>query len=94
MYARIKTAVAARAARVAAFDTPWVDIKNLEGLNMFVASSKSLGFTGAHAIHPVISYFEGRCFCFNFFFRKSLTSTQSILGMLRPKRKLKERSRL
>ena len=41
------------AARVAAFDTPWVDIKNLDGLKRFVASSKAIGFSGAHAIHPV-----------------------------------------
>ncbi len=52
LHARLRTAVAARAARVPAFDTPYVDIRNMAGLEAFIARSKAIGFAGACAIHP------------------------------------------
>ena len=52
LHARVSMCVAARAANVPAFDTPWIDIKNLDGLKSFIQRSKNVGFNGMCSIHP------------------------------------------
>jgi citrate lyase subunit beta / citryl-CoA lyase len=51
-YARCKILVAARAARVAAVDTPHTDFNDLEGYRRECRRASSLGFAGKWAIHP------------------------------------------
>jgi citrate lyase subunit beta / citryl-CoA lyase len=51
-YARSAICVAARAAGVAALETPYFDFRNLEGLRASSIASKHLGFKGRFAIHP------------------------------------------
>lgn len=51
-YARHRVVNAARAAGVAAFDTPFTDVNDDEGLHQDALLAKSLGFTGKAAISP------------------------------------------
>ncbi|MGB2695500.1 MAG: CoA ester lyase [Dehalococcoidia bacterium] len=45
-------ATCARAAGLVAFDTPWADIEDIEGLVADAERAKGLGFTGKYVIHP------------------------------------------
>jgi citrate lyase subunit beta/citryl-CoA lyase len=51
-YARGALVVAARAAGVLAFDTPWFDYRDERGLRASGARVRALGFDGKTAIHP------------------------------------------
>ena len=51
-YARGRIVVAARAAGIEAFDTPWFEYKDLSGLEASATRSRLLGFDGKTAIHP------------------------------------------
>lgn len=52
-HARTVIAVAARAARVQALDTPWVDLRaDAAAVKAYVERAKALGLTGMFAIHP------------------------------------------
>lgn len=51
-YSRSRIVVAARAAGVACFDTPFTDVNDDEGLLADAAFAKGLGFTGKSAISP------------------------------------------
>lgn len=51
-YPRAAVAVAARAAGVLAFDTPYVNFRDREGLEREIRSVMPLGFKGKFAIHP------------------------------------------
>ena len=51
-YARHRLVVAARAANVAVYDTPFTDVNDDEGIRTDAAYAKSLGFTGKAAISP------------------------------------------
>lgn len=52
LYARSRIVMAARAAGVEAFDTPFTDVYDDEGLLQDAALAKSLGFTGKASISP------------------------------------------
>ncbi len=52
LYARSHLVHAAAAAGAAAIDTPWVDLKDAEGLALEAAAVRRLGFSGKLAIHP------------------------------------------
>lgn len=51
-YPRRVTAVAARAARVLALDTPYFNYRDADGLRRNSVESRNLGFQGRFAIHP------------------------------------------
>jgi citrate lyase subunit beta/citryl-CoA lyase len=51
-YARSYIAVVARAARVVAIDTPWIDIADRQGLIEEAKMARQLGFQGKLLIHP------------------------------------------
>jgi citrate lyase subunit beta/citryl-CoA lyase len=51
-FPRATVAVAARAARVAALDSPYVLFRNPDGLREDAGHARKLGFTGKFAIHP------------------------------------------
>ena len=51
-YARSAVAVAARAARVAALDGPFVGFRDPNGLRTDAGAARQMGFTGKFAIHP------------------------------------------
>ena len=51
-YARSAVAVAARAARVAALDGPFVGFRDPDGLRADAGTARQIGFTGKFAIHP------------------------------------------
>lgn len=51
-YARQRVVCAARAAGVEAFDTPFTDVDDLDGLRADARYAKSLGFTGKASISP------------------------------------------
>ncbi|MBQ1959814.1 MAG: CoA ester lyase [Firmicutes bacterium] len=51
-YARSRMVVAARAAGVGVYDTPWTDVEDYEGLVEDAKFAKSLGFTGKSSISP------------------------------------------
>ncbi len=51
-YPRSKVAMVATALNLVAWDTPYVDVDNLEGLRQDTQMAKSLGFTGKVCIHP------------------------------------------
>lgn len=51
-YPRATVAVAARAARVAALDSPYVRFRDPDGLREDAGQARKLGFTGKFAIHP------------------------------------------
>lgn len=52
LYARSRIAISARAARVQAIDTPWIDITDKEGLVQEAKMARQLGFRGKLLIHP------------------------------------------
>jgi len=51
-FPRATVAVAARAARVASLDSPYVLFRNPDGLREDARKARKLGFTGKFAIHP------------------------------------------
>jgi len=51
-YARTRLVVAARAAGVAVYDTPFTDVNDDEGIVTDAALAKALGFTGKASISP------------------------------------------
>ncbi|MDR3254373.1 MAG: CoA ester lyase [Synergistaceae bacterium] len=51
-YARSRVVLAARAAKISAFDTVWADINDPDGLFKESKQIVELGFTGKAAIHP------------------------------------------
>ncbi len=51
-YARARTVAAARAAGVAAYEGPYADYSDPEGLREACRRSRALGFDGKGAIHP------------------------------------------
>lgn len=51
-YARSRMVMAARAAGVDVYDTPWTDVEDYEGLIKDAEFAKSLGFTGKSSISP------------------------------------------
>jgi citrate lyase subunit beta/citryl-CoA lyase len=61
-FARSSICIAARAAGVAAFDTPYFKFRDLEGLRAHSAKSRSLGFKGRFAIHPAQTDTINACF--------------------------------
>ncbi len=52
MYPRTAIAVAARAAGVAALDTPYTNFRDPEGLQRDIQEARRFGFRGKFAIHP------------------------------------------
>lgn len=51
-YARSRMVMAARAAGVDVYDTPWTDVEDYDGLAADAAFAKSLGFSGKASISP------------------------------------------
>ena len=51
-YARTRLVVAARAAGIAVYDTPFTDVNDDEGIRKDAAYAKALGFTGKSSISP------------------------------------------
>ena len=51
-YARTRLVVAARAANIDVFDTPFTDVNDDEGIEVDAAYAKALGFTGKASISP------------------------------------------
>jgi len=51
-YARTRLVVAARAANVDVYDTPFTDVNDDEGIEVDTALAKALGFTGKASISP------------------------------------------
>lgn len=51
-FARSQIVHAARAAGIEALDTPWFEIRDLEGLEASARRARGLGFDGKAAIHP------------------------------------------
>lgn len=51
-YARTRLVVAARAANVEVYDTPFTDVNDDEGIEVDAAYAKALGFTGKASISP------------------------------------------
>ncbi|GHV36654.1 citrate lyase [Synergistales bacterium] len=52
LYARGRIVMAAKAAGLAAFDTVWTDLNDMEGLKNEATLAVQIGFTGKAAIHP------------------------------------------
>jgi citrate lyase beta subunit len=52
LFARMQILHAARAAGIEAFDTPWFEYKDLDGLEASSRRARGLGFDGKTAIHP------------------------------------------
>ena len=61
-YARTRLVVAARAAGVEVYDTPFTDVNDDEGIAEDAAFAKSLGFTGKASISPRHLSAINRCF--------------------------------
>jgi citrate lyase subunit beta/citryl-CoA lyase len=51
-HARAVVATCARAARLVALDTPWPEIRDLDGLRADAERARSLGYSGKYVIHP------------------------------------------
>lgn len=51
-YARTRLVNAARAAGIEAYDTPWTDVDDMEGLQKDTELAKALGYTGKAVINP------------------------------------------
>ena len=51
-YARTRLVVAAKAAGIAVYDTPFTDVNDDEGIQIDAACAKALGFSGKAAISP------------------------------------------
>ena len=62
LYARTRLVMAARAAGIDVYDTPFTDVDDDEGLCADAALAKSLGFTGKAAISPRHLGNINRCF--------------------------------
>ena len=52
LYARSRMVMAARAAGIDVYDTPWTDVEDYEGLIADAKFAKSLGFSGKSSISP------------------------------------------
>ncbi len=52
LYPRAHVALAARSMGLQAFDTPWTDIADTEGLRREARQGRQLGYTGKQVIHP------------------------------------------
>jgi citrate lyase beta subunit len=52
LVARGQLVLAARAAGVSAFDTPWFEYRDADGLRRSAARARLLGFDGKSAVHP------------------------------------------
>jgi len=52
LHARSQLVLAAAIARVPALDSPWLDIRDLDGLRTEALAGRRLGFSGKLAIHP------------------------------------------
>ena len=52
LFARMQILHAARAAGIEAFDTPWFEYKDIDGLEISANRARQLGFDGKTAIHP------------------------------------------
>ena len=52
LYARGRLVCAARAAGIEVYDTPFTDVRDLEGLEVDAAFAKGLGFSGKACISP------------------------------------------
>jgi citrate lyase beta subunit len=52
LFARSQLVLAARAAGVLAFDTPWFEYRDAEGLRRSAEIARLLGFDGKSAVHP------------------------------------------
>lgn len=61
-FARSSICIAARAAGVAALDTPYFRFRDLDGLGEHCRKSRSLGFKGRFAIHPAQTDTINECF--------------------------------
>ena len=61
-YARTRLVMAARAAGVEVYDTPFTDVNDDEGIAADAACAKSLGFTGKASISPRHLAAINRCF--------------------------------
>lgn len=62
VFARSSVCVAARAAGVAAFDTPYFRFRDIDGLREHSTRSRSMGFKGRFAIHPAQADTINECF--------------------------------
>jgi citrate lyase subunit beta/citryl-CoA lyase len=62
LYARSALCTAARAAGVAALDTPYFKFRDLDGLRASSIAAKHLGFKGRFAIHPAQIATINECF--------------------------------
>lgn len=51
-YSRCRVVIAARAANIAVYDTPFTDVEDEKGLRLDAEFAKSLGFTGKAVISP------------------------------------------
>ena len=61
-FARSSVCIAARAAGVAALDTPYFRFRDLDGLRDHCRKSRSFGFKGRFAIHPAQTDMINECF--------------------------------
>lgn len=61
-FARASVCIAARAAGVAAFDTPYFRFRDLDGLRSHSDKSRRTGFKGRFAIHPAQTDTINECF--------------------------------
>lgn len=61
-FARSSVCIAARAAGVAALDTPYFKFRDLDGLREHSRKSRSFGFKGRFAIHPAQTDTINECF--------------------------------
>ena len=62
LFARSQVAIAARAAGVLALDTPFFGFKDPDSLKINSELSKSIGFKGKFAIHPLQVEIINKCF--------------------------------
>lgn len=75
-YARGRIVIAAKAAGIDAYDTPWTRIEDIEGLEKDAMLARRMGFTGKAAIHP------GHVGVINRVFRPSAEEIEHAKGVL------------
>jgi len=63
LLARSQVVLAARAAGIEAFDTPWFEYRDVKGLEASSERARKLGFDGKTAIHPIQVEPINRAFC-------------------------------
>ena len=63
LLARSQVVLAARAAGIEAFDTPWFEYRDVKGLEASSERARKLGFDGKTAIHPIQIEPINRSFC-------------------------------